>query len=388
MGSLKKKTVYPEQNRSRRVYPEQSRKVFVGLSGGVDSSVAALLLKKEGYNVIGVHLKCWNENGCDEIEAEYARRVAEALKIPFYTFDLEKEYEAKVVRYMIDGYKKGITPNPDVMCNREIKFGLFLKKALELGADYIATGHYVKLAKKGSKYALIAANDKNKDQSYFLWTLTQNDLKYCLFPIGEYKKPEIRKIAKRTKLPTADKKDSQGICFIGKISVSDFLRKYIPIKKGNVITKEGKIIGTHDGVYFYTIGQRTGLGNLKKEKGEIESKPYYVAGKNIKKNELIVVRGENNETLYKKEVTLTNVNFITPHTQYSIPDTVLARVRYRQPLSKANFKKVGSRYELIFEKPQKFVAEGQSAVFYQRNPSVNSGHRSGEFRMLGGGIIV
>ncbi|MFZ2356946.1 MAG: tRNA 2-thiouridine(34) synthase MnmA, partial [Candidatus Omnitrophota bacterium] len=227
-------------------------KVFVGLSGGVDSSVAAYLLKKRGYDVTGIHLRCWNREGCDALEAEDARRVAEKLDIPFYVFNLEKEYREKVVQYMIEGYARGETPNPDVMCNKEIKFGLFLEKALKLGADYIATGHYARAIKNNHFTNLAAAAYVKKDQSYFLWMLTQKQLKHCLFPIGEYTKPQIRTLAKKYKLPTAEKPDSQGVCFIGEIDVAGFLKEKLGKNLGPIKTMEGKIVGTHDGVIFYT----------------------------------------------------------------------------------------------------------------------------------------
>jgi len=207
----------------------KNKKIFVGLSGGVDSSVAALLLKKEGHDVVGVHLRCWNKNGCDEPEAEDARRVADKLGIPFYVLDMEKEYKERVVDYMIKGYEEGITPNPDVACNREIKFGLFLEKALSMGGDFVATGHYARLREVKSKngesktiYKLYAGKDENKDQSYFLWALGQDQLKHAVFPLGELTKQEVRQIAKEANLPTADKKDSQGICFIGEVTLKDF----------------------------------------------------------------------------------------------------------------------------------------------------------------------
>ncbi len=381
-------------------------KVFVAMSGGVDSSVAAALLKKEGYEVIGVHMKCYNLDGCGERDAEDARRAAEHLNIPFYVFDFEKEYKDRVVKYMIDSYKKGITPNPDVMCNKEIKFGLFLEKALKIGADFVATGHYVKLAtckirhgENASKSALshvacpislCIARDRNKDQSYFLWTLTHKQLKHCLFPIGGYTKPQVRKIAAKFGLHNALKKDSQGICFLGQISLPDFLKKYIKQKKGDILLitsgsdltssptnyspslSRGYIkIGIHNGVHLYTIGQRHGL-NIGGY-----SKPLYVSEKNIKKNIVYVAEGENHPALYKKEVNLVNVNFQSLIlNRKSFP--VYARVRYRQPLEKATLQPINSSTaQLKFDRPVKFVAEGQSAVFYDKKGA-----------MLGGGIIV
>lgn len=368
---------------------KSKKKVFAAMSGGVDSSVAAALLKQRGFDVVGVHMKCYNVDGCAEQDAEDARRAAEVLGIPFYVFDFEKEYKEKVVEYMVDGYRKGITPNPDVMCNKEIKFGLFLKKALEMGADYVATGHYATLRRpeRSEGFHILIAKDKNKDQSYFLWTLTQEQLRYCLFPIGDYVKPKVRIIARKFGLPNAEKKDSQGICFLGQVTLKDFLGNYLPEKKGLVLNTAGKVVGEHSGAHFYTIGQRGGLG-LGGQK-----KPFYIAEKDIKENALLVAE-ENDPALYQKEIKLNNIHFINPAKSSLIRANggidVFARVRYRQPLVKAtlmvNKSKVKS-YKLIFDKPQKFIASGQSAVFYQGNPSISSGRRLSGLRMLGGGVI-
>lgn len=350
------------------------------MSGGVDSSVTAALLKERGFDVVGVHLKCYNVDGCAEQDAEDARRAAETLRIPFYVFDMEQEYKDKVVEYMVDGYKKGITPNPDVMCNKEIKFGLFLEKALELGADYVATGHYVRLKKSGKTFRLFSAEDKNKDQSYFLWTLTQKQLKHSLFPVGDYQKSEVRKIARKYKLPNADKKDSQGICFLGQVSLKDFLGNYIPEKTGVVVNTKGEVVGEHKGAYFYTIGQRGGLGIG----GQV--KPLYVAEKDVKENALLVAE-DNDPVLYKKEVDLVGVNLINPIQSLIRANrriSVLMRVRYRQPLFKATLTAGKSKLKAIFEKPQKFVAQGQSAVIYSAEKRDLPAGR----QVLGGGIIL
>lgn len=342
------------------------KKVFVGLSGGVDSSVAALLLKNEGYDVVGVHLRCWNKNGCDVPEAEDARRVADKLEIPFYVLDMEKEYKERVVDYMIRGYEQGVTPNPDVACNREIKFGLFLEKALEMGADFVATGHYVKIKEENGEYHIYAGKDENKDQSYFLWTLAQNQLKHVILPIGDLEKEEVRKLAKDAKLPTADKKDSQGICFIGEVTLKDFLGEYLPKRRGNVRSTSGEILGTHEGAHFYTIGQRHGLGIAGNE-------PYYVADKDTETN-IVVLAKKDDPLLRRSEIEIADVNLINKE----IPKEVFVRVRYRQPLQKAKLYNLSpNTHSLVFEKPQEFVAEGQSAVFYSEK---------GE--LLGGGVIV
>ncbi len=419
---------------------ENKKTVFCAMSGGVDSSVAALLLKNQGYDVVGVFMRCYNLDGCSERDAVDARRVAEKLKIPFYIWDFEKEYKKKVVEYMIDGYRKGITPNPDVMCNKEIKFGLFLKKAKSLGAEFIATGHYVRLRNtnkyentKSNSYfrknfvfrSLNEAKDKNKDQSYFLWTLTQEQLKHCLFPIGDYLKSEVREIARKAGLPTAEKKDSQGICFLGRVRLGDFLKNYIKPKVGQVrlalSNGEYKAIGQHKGAQFYTIGQRH-IGIMNYElgiRGRHETKPHYVAERNIKTNTLVVVEGDKNPALYRKEIELKDLNFINPDIfSNSLPAgrqdankrmEVLARVRYRQPLIKANLVKLPSlrevsrretitNYQLLFSEPIKFVASGQSAVFYLPAEArrAKAGDEKGPadakslagMEMLGGGVIM
>jgi tRNA-specific 2-thiouridylase len=386
----------------------KKKRVFVGLSGGVDSSVAAYLLKKKGYEVIGVFIHSYNVDGCEEEDAEYARRVAAHLGIPFYVFDMREEYFSRVVAYMIDGYRRGETPNPDVMCNREVKFGLFWERARALGADFIATGHYVRLKSvKGLKskvknFSLLQAKDGNKDQSYFLWKLTQSDLTHCLFPVGEYTKPEVRAIAKKIGLPTAEKKDSQGICFLGKVKLPEFLKKYIAPKKGNILDTEGNILGEHEGAQFYTIGQRhLNVGDVRPRRdGAVHpavKKPFYVVEKNVETNTLTVAEGENHPALFRKEIELTDVSFVSEFEgsrsslpagrqalgKWDFPTRIFVRVRYRQPLQEAELlvlntnNKLGlNNLRLVFDKPVKFVAKGQSAVFYSKKGEV-----------LGGGVI-
>jgi tRNA-specific 2-thiouridylase len=350
--------------------------VFVGMSGGVDSSVAAWLLKNQGYQVVGVFMRCYNLDGCAERDAEDARRVAGRIGIPFYVWDFERAYKERVVQYMIDGYRAGITPNPDVMCNKEIKFGMFLEKALKMGADYVATGHYVRLTKNARGLQLSQAKDINKDQSYFLWTLTSAQLAHCLFPIGNYEKPEVRVIAKRAGLQTAEKKDSQGICFLGDISIANFLKQYIPEKRGVLVTTTGEQVGEHFGAEFYTIGQRhiNADFTFPKTGKSVNREPLYVAAKDAVTNTVVVAGGGDHEALYRKEIEVTNV------TSQSFNDgkTVFARVRYRQPLSLATITRLANgNCRIVFSRPQKFVAAGQSAVWYAKN---------GEMR--GGGIIL
>ncbi len=350
----------------------EKKKIFVGLSGGVDSSVAAALLIGQGHEVTGIHLKCVNVDGCAERDADDARRVAEQLAIPFYVFDLEREYRERVVDYMVRGYEAGITPNPDVMCNKEIKFGLFLARALELGATHVATGHYVALREKEGVFSLYAAKDGNKDQSYFLWTLGQEELAHCLFPLGDITKPEVRAIAGKLGLVTAKKKDSQGICFLGQVSAVEFLKGYIPERKGTIVTDMGEEVGRHDGAEFYTIGQRHGL----KIGGRKEA--LYVSGKDIGKNTITVAEGASHASLYASKAMLSDMSFVNPITPSRYPMKVRARVRYRQPLANATLEapKKGVS-ELIFDEPQKAVAPGQSAVLYATD---------GE--MIGGGVIM
>jgi tRNA-specific 2-thiouridylase len=389
--------------------------VFVGMSGGVDSSVAALLLRRRGYDVVGVFLRCYNLDGCAERDAEDARRVAEHIGIPFYVWDFEEEYKKRVVEYMIEGYRSGLTPNPDVECNREIKFGLFVERARRLGADFVATGHYVRIRRTKSRVkrnesrgriqrpmtlnsSLFTARDLNKDQSYFLWTLGQKELAHCLFPIGEYLKPQVRSIARKAGLPTAEKKDSQGICFLGKVPVADFLRSHIPARRGEIVTVDGHPIGVHEGAHFYTIGQRKGLDLKEKNaalgvRGRQSTKAHYVTAKDVKRNVVVVAEGEDNPALYRKEIRLRNVNFLSgSHSNIlqNVGMSVWARVRYRQPLVKAELRvkryalrgrkpsrtHSSSLMTLHFGSPVRFVAAGQSAVFYTK---------TGE--MLGGGVI-
>ena len=345
------------------------------MSGGVDSSVTVALLKEQGYDVVGVHIKMWSDPSipCNFKEDRYdAMRAAEKIGIPFQTWDLTEEYRTAVVEYMIREYAAGRTPNPDVMCNRHVKFGVFLRRALEAGADFVATGHYARIRNQESGIrSLDAARDKNKDQSYFLWTLGQEQLKHCLFPIGEYTKPEVREIARKFSLPTAEKKDSQGICFIGEIDLNAFLKKHIPMRPGLIVTTAGRIVGEHDGLAFYTIGQREGLGIG----GGI---PYYVAAKDATANTLVVAEGPYDKNLFRQELAVMDVNWISGSAPPSGGFRCEARIRYRQPLQKCTVNLQPTTYKLqtIFDEPQRAVTPGQSIVFYR-----------GE-EMLGGGIIV
>ncbi|MDP3726262.1 MAG: tRNA 2-thiouridine(34) synthase MnmA [bacterium] len=358
---------------TKKIYPKTRQKVFVAMSGGVDSSVSAALLKKEGYDVAGVFMKVWQPDflkcsrGDDRLDA---MRAAAHLKIPFLTFNFEKEYKKEVIDYMIAEYKTGRTPNPDVTCNKTIKFGAFLKKAKKMGADLIATGHYARV--KGGKHTkLLAGRDKNKDQSYFLWTLTQEQLRQTLFPVGNYTKPNVRELARKFGLPNAERKESQGLCFVGKFDFKEFLKHYIKEKRGEVLGEGGEAIGHHNGALFYTIGERHGFTITKKTP---EDPPFYIVAKDIKKNTLTVSPRGKAEFGLTKEVVLKNVHWISGNA----PDTkktYQARARYRQPLQNVRYKIQDTRYKIFFEKPQRAISSGQSLVLY-----------NGE-KCLGGGII-
>ena len=349
-------------------------KVFVGLSGGVDSSVSAALLKKQGYDVVGVFIKVWQPEfvKCDWREDRLdAMRVCAKLDIPFMDLDLEEIYKKEVFDYMIKEYKSGRTPNPDVMCNKSIKFGGFLKFALENGADFVATGHYAR-NKKNDKYKLLKGVDDNKDQSYFLWTITQERLKHILFPVGELEKPQVRKLAKKFDLLTAEKKDSQGLCFVGMIEMKDFLKKFLPEKKGDVLNEEGKVIGYHDGAYYFTYGQRHGFTITEKTP---DDKPYFVVKKDVDKNTITVSQKlKENKNYDKKEIIINNVNWILGE----IPDLnkkYQGRIRYRQPLQNCKIYNTQSteEFKIVFDEPQKSVSAGQSLVLYDGDICIGGG---------------
>lgn len=357
-----------------RVSGSQRRVVYVAMSGGVDSSVAAALLKKSGFEVVGVFFKPWSPDKsvafCNwHQDRQDALRVCAKLGIKFKTWDFSKEYGKHVARYMIDGYRAGITPNPDVMCNKEIKFGLFFKKALAEGADYIATGHYARKAKNvEAGLKLLKAKDPNKDQSYFLWTLTQKQLERCLFPIGKYTKPEVRKIAKKFGLPNHAKKDSQGVCFVGQLDMKGFLKKYIKPNRGQIrLVDSNQSIGSHDGAAYYTIGQRHGL-DIKNGRG-----PYYVVRKDMNKNILYVVDAQQISNLKSQISKIGKVNWILA--KPVLPFHCRIKIRYRTEAIPAIIYKSRKGLRIEFQKPAKALAPGQSAVFYHGQ------------EVFGGGII-
>lgn len=343
-------------------------KVYVGMSGGVDSSLSAALLIEQGYDVTGVYMKNWTADlpgmkcpWADDLAD--AKRVAVQLGIDFKVFDFENEYKHKVVDYMISEYKNGRTPNPDIMCNQEVKFKLFLDAALADGADMIATGHYARVENGVLKMAV----DSNKDQTYFLYRVTGEALAKTLFPIGEYTKPDVRKMAAKRGLLTAAKKDSQGICFVGQVGIRDFLSLYVDKKPGQIIDKKtGKVLGHHDGAIFYTLGQRHGLelgGGL----------PYYVVGKDMDKNEVYVTTDLNDGTLWENTINLRDVHWINQSPENG---TYQIRVRHRAKLVDATLESNDNGLILKLDNPERAVAAGQSVVIY-----------NGDI-CLGGGIIV
>lgn len=343
------------------------KKVFVGLSGGVDSSVAAVLLKDQGYRVVGVYMKNWSISlpgfACPWREDyQDAKRVAIQLGIEFKMFDFQKQYRQKVVDYMINEFKAGRTPNPDIKCNQEVKFKLFFEAATADGADFIATGHYAK-TKNGQ---LFKARDDNKDQTYFLYRVTKKVLAKTIFPLGELTKPQVRELAKKYHLVTADKKESMGICFVGKVPIKDFLLEFVKSKKGKILDQYNHQIGEHDGAIFYTIGQRHGLdvgGGL----------PYYVVGKNMAKNEVYVTTKLDDDKLWLKELKLTDLHWINEPPKTG--KTYQVRTRHRAPLVNCHFQ--GLTLEIVvLDEAIRAITPGQSAVFYD-----------GE-KVLGGGIVV
>jgi tRNA-specific 2-thiouridylase len=380
------------------------KRVVVGLSGGVDSSVAAALLVDQGYDVIGVFMKNWHDteftisDECPwEEDSKDALLVADKLGIPFQTLDLSETYKERIVDYMFREYEAGRTPNPDVLCNREIKFDVFLDAAMSLGADYVATGHYCQketTTVDGQEvHRLIAGADKNKDQSYFLCQVNQDQLSKALFPIGHLQKSEVRKIAEEKDLVTAEKRDSQGLCFIGKVRLPDFLQQQLKPKSGNIIEidsnstiykngledfepihyeeNQGEVVGEHQGAHFYTIGQRKGLG----VGGKVE--PLFVIATDVDTNSIYVGMGDNHPGLKRHGLRINpaDIHWVRPDMVLKNGEQMkcMCRIRYRQPLQKATLTKTEQGLFILFDEPQKAVAAGQFAAWYMDNELIGSG---------------
>ena len=402
----------PDESAANKPHPERGngRRVVVGLSGGVDSSVAAYILKEQGYEVIGMFMKNWHDdsvtisNECPWLDdSNDAMIVAQHLGIPFQAIDLSKEYKERIVDYMFAEYQRGRTPNPDVLCNREIKFDIFLNAALKIGADFVATGHYARKTVTEVDgevtYRLLAGKDPNKDQSYFLCQLTQQQLSKSLFPIGELLKPQVRDIARKLNLVTADKKDSQGLCFVGKVHLPDFLQQRLQQKRGKVIAippgsevfkngfdsadlknltasysladAAGEVIGEHKGAHYYTIGQRKGLNIGGNEK------PLFVIGTNTTENIIYTGLGEDHPGLYRKGlfVESKNIHWVRTDLTMGIGESreYKARVRYRQSLVPCTLHRREEGLFIIFDTPQKSITPGQFAAWYDDDELVGSG---------------
>ncbi len=351
------------------------KRVVVGMSGGVDSAVAAALLKEQGFEVVALYMSNWKEtdgSGCCTGEQDFTdvRHICETLDIPYYTSDFSQEYMDNVFKLFVEEYKKGRTPNPDVLCNREIKFGPFADFARKMGADYIATGHYCRIRHENGTHYLLRAKDENKDQTYFLNQVRTEQLADVIFPVGDMNKSEVRAIAEKYNIPVAKKKDSTGICFIGERNFRNFLSGYIPMKEGDIVTLDGKVVGKHNGVYYYTIGQRRGLGIGGSADGNGER--WFVLDKDVVHNTLIVSQGED-DILYKKELETEGFNFITQPNSEEFDCEV--RIKHRQPLQKARAYKTDAGIRIVFQEKQRAITSGQYAVIYD-----------GEI-CLGGGVI-
>lgn len=352
--------------------------IIVGMSGGVDSSVAALLLKEQGHHIEGVFMKNWEEDDTDTFcpasqDMEDAQRVCDQLQIPLHRVNFAEEYWERVFTDFLDEYKAGRTPNPDILCNKEIKFKAFLNYARQRGADYIATGHYACCTFTNNQFHLMKGLDTGKDQSYFLYTLTQEQLSQSVFPIGELNKNTVRELAHKAGFQNHAKKDSTGICFIGEKKFKTFLNEYLPAKPGDIVTTEGIVIGKHDGLMFYTVGQRQGLkiGGLK----NATEAAWYVVNKNTESNTLIVAQGQNHPALYTPSLMTREIHWIQG-TSPKFPLKAFAKTRYRQADQACVIHQLDEKqYKIDFMEPQRAVTPGQSVVFYQGN------------ECLGGGVI-
>lgn len=348
---------------------------MVGLSGGVDSSVAADLLLRQGYDVQALFMKNWDEDDtsghCSATQdLADARAVCDRLGLTLHTRNFAAEYWDQVFAHCLDEFRAGHTPNPDVLCNREIKFNVFLDAALALGAEKIATGHYARVVADGNRYRLLKAIDRDKDQSYFLYMLNQTQLARAMFPLGNLRKAEVRAIAAKRNFVTHDKKDSTGICFIGERRFKEFLSRYLPAQPGDIVSEEGQVIGRHDGLMYYTIGQRKGLkiGGRR----DSEPQPWYVVGKNLASNELIVAQGENNPLLFARALRVTQLHWISGAPP-ELPLHCAAKTRYRQPDQPCEVGRDDDRYVVRFDVAQRAVTPGQSIVFYRDDECMGGG---------------
>ena len=350
--------------------------VIVGMSGGVDSSVAAYLLLQQGYKVEGLFMKNWEEDDgteyCTAIEdLKDAQSICDQLDIPLHTANFAAEYWDNVFEHFIAEYKAGRTPNPDILCNKEIKFKAFLDYAVELGADYIATGHYAQRSEDSGVAKLIKGVDNNKDQTYFLHAVSGKQIAKTLFPVGALEKPEVRKIAEKLEFINHDKKDSTGICFIGERRFNDFLERFIPAQPGEIITDEGEIIGKHRGLMFYTLGQRQGIG-IGGLSDRSES-PWYVVGKDLDNNQLVVAQGNNHPMLFSQTLYCSKIEWVSGYAP-EFPYTCLAKTRYRQADQECILKKTDeSTFEVEFSDKQRAVTPGQYVVFYDGNCCLGGG---------------
>ena len=353
-------------------------RVVVGMSGGVDSSVSAYLLKQQGYDVIGLFMKNWdekNDSGVCTAATDYedVAKVAQKIGIPYYSVNFEKEYWDGVFSYFLDEYKKGRTPNPDVLCNKEVKFKAFLNYAMKLDADYIAMGHYAQIKRDENGIVhLLRGADPNKDQTYFLSQLTQKNLQKAMFPVGGLQKPEVRKIAEEAGLATAHKKDSTGVCFIGERNFSKFLGEFLPTKPGIMKTFDGKVMGRHMGLMNYTIGQRRGLGIGG---NGTSNEPWFVVGKDIKTNTLYVGQGYHNKHLYATSLDASKLSFVAPITARRQEFHCTAKFRYRQKDSgvTVKFNNDRTKVDVIFDEPVRAITPGQEVVFYDGPECLGSG---------------